>query len=343
MFTVQCSIVIWVLTMNDLTYMRRALDLADQGAGLTSPGAMVGAVIVKDGTVIGEGFYTWDGIRHAEIIALEQAGAAARGATLYTSLEPCSHRGRTPPCAKALIGAGVARVVASIEDPNPEVNGSGLAILRDAGIQVECGILEEEARRANEAFITYKTEQRPFGILKVAMTLDGKIATSSGESRWITSEESRTLVHQLRHRVDALVTGSGTIIADKPRLTDRSGLPRRRPLLRVVLDRRGRISDFGDALIFRGSLEKLSTELYGREIQSFVMEAGPDLAFNALRAGIIDKIVVFVAPKILGGREIPAIGGEGIDKLSEAIPLRDWTVATSGPDLVLTAYVHRNH
>jgi diaminohydroxyphosphoribosylaminopyrimidine deaminase/5-amino-6-(5-phosphoribosylamino)uracil reductase len=167
-----------------------------------------------------------------------------------------------------------------------------------------------------------------------------------GESKWITSEESRAIVHQLRHRADALVTGSGTVIADKPQLTDRSGLPRRRPLLRVVLDRRGKIPAYGDAIIFRGSLQDLSAELYSREIQSFLLECGPDLAFSALRAGIIDKIVVFVAPKILGGREIPAIGGEGIEKLSEAIALRDWTVATSGaagPDLVLTAYVHRNH
>src|SRR2546427_2872787 len=328
--------------MNDLTYMRRALDLADQGAGLTSPGAMVGAVIVKDGAVIGEGFYTWDGIRHAEIIALEQAGAAARRATLYTSLQPCSHQGRTPPCAKALIDAGVARVVASIEDPNPAVNGSGVAMLHEAGIQVECGILEEEARRVNEAFITYKTKRRPFGVLKVAMTLDGKIATRSGESRWITSQESRAAVHELRHRSDALITGSGTVIADNPQLTDRSGRPRRRPLLRVILDRRGRVSSF-TGLVFRGEFADLAAELYGREIQSFLLECGPDLAFNAIRAGIIDKIIAFVAPKILGGREIPAIGGEGMEKLSEAIPLKDFTATKSGPDVVLTAYVHRDH
>jgi diaminohydroxyphosphoribosylaminopyrimidine deaminase/5-amino-6-(5-phosphoribosylamino)uracil reductase len=329
--------------MDDLSYIRRALELAEKGAGLTSPGAMVGAVILKNGEIIGEGFYTYDGVRHAEVIALEQAGSAARGATIYTSLEPCAHHGRTGPCAKALIDAGVARVVTAMQDPNPDVNGGGLAMLRAAGIQAECGILEEEARRLNEAFITYKIKRRPFGILKIAMTLDGKIATRSGESQWITSEESRTYVHRLRHRSDALITGSGTIISDNPRLTDRSGLPRRRPLLRVVLDRRGRVSNFTDALIFRGELEALPGELYNRDIQSFLLECGPDLAFNALRAGIIDKIVVFVAPKILGGREIPAIGGEGIEKLSEAIPLKDWTVTNSGPDLVLTAYVHRDH
>jgi diaminohydroxyphosphoribosylaminopyrimidine deaminase/5-amino-6-(5-phosphoribosylamino)uracil reductase len=329
--------------MDDLTYMRRALDLAEKGAGLTSPGAMVGAVIVQKGQIVGEGYYTYEGVRHAEVIALEQAGSAAKGSTVYTSLEPCSHQGRTGPCANALAQAGVARVVTAMQDPNPDVNGRGLAALRQAGIQIECGILETEARHLNEAFITYKTQQRPFGILKIAMTFDGKIATRDGESKWISSEDSRAAVHHLRHQADALITGSGTVIADKPRLTDRSGLTRRRPLLCVILDRRGRISDYGDALIFRGNLQALITELYTREIQSFLLECGPDLAFNALRAGIIDKIVAFVAPQILGGREIPAIGGEGAGRLSEAIRLQDWTAARSGPDLVLTAYVHRDH
>jgi len=329
--------------VNDEQYIRKTLELAEIGAGLTSPGAMVGAVVVKNGAIVGEGFYTYDGIHHAETLALKKAGEATRGATVYTSLEPCSHQGRTPPCAKALIQAGIARVVTAMQDPNPQVNGSGLALLRDAGIQVQSGILETEARRLNEAFITYKTEKRPFGVLKVAMTLDGKIATRTGESRWITSEESRALVHQLRHRCDALVTGSGTILADNPQLTDRSGRPRRRPLLRVILDRRKRISSFPDALIFRDGLDALSAELYNREVQSFLLECGPDLAFNALGAGIIDKIVVFVAPRILGGREVPAIGGEGIEKLAGAIALRDWTVAAAGPDLVLTVYVHRDH
>ncbi|HEY2380597.1 MAG TPA: bifunctional diaminohydroxyphosphoribosylaminopyrimidine deaminase/5-amino-6-(5-phosphoribosylamino)uracil reductase RibD [Terriglobia bacterium] len=329
--------------MNDEAYIRRALELAEKGAGLTSPGVMVGAVIVKEGRVAGEGFYTYDGVRHAEVIALEQAGAAARGSTVYTNLEPCSHHGRTPPCAQALIDAGVARVVTSMPDPNPDVNGQGLAMLRAAGIAVECGLLEREAQQLNEAFITCKTERRPFGILKIAMTLDGKIATRHGESRWITSEASRALVHRLRHRCDALITGSGTVLTDKPQLTDRSALPRRRPLLRVILDRRGRISGFPDALLFRGSLEQLSAELYAREIQSFLLECGPDLAFNAITGGIIDKLVVFVAPRILGGREIPGIGGEGVQRLSDAVPLQDWSVAHAGPDLVLTAYVHRHH
>src|SRR5215831_16828569 len=329
--------------MDDQTYIQRTLELAEKGRGLTSPGALVGAVIVKDGRIVGEGFYTYDGVRHAETIALEQAGEAARGATIYTSLEPCSHQGRTPPCAKALINAGVAKVVTCMTDPNPLVNGAGIAMLRAAGVQVDTGILENEARKLNEAFFTYKVEQRPFGILKIAMTLDGKIATRSGESKWITSEESRDRVQQLRHQVDAIVTGSGTVLADKPQLSDRTGLPRRRPLLPVILDRQGRVTEFPEGLIFRDSLQDLMGKLFSMQIQSFLLECGPDLAFNALRAGIIDKIIVFVAPKILGGREIPAIAGEGMERLSDAISLREWSVGHSGQDLVLTAYVHRNH
>jgi diaminohydroxyphosphoribosylaminopyrimidine deaminase/5-amino-6-(5-phosphoribosylamino)uracil reductase len=331
----------WKLT--DITYMRRTLELAEMGAGLASPGAMVGAVVVQNGAIAGEGYYTYDGLRHAEIIALERAAGNSRGATMYTSLEPCSHHGRTPPCAAAIMDAGISRVVTAMQDPDPRVNGRGLAMLRQAGIEVEVGLMENEARRLNEAFIVYKSENRPFGTLKIAMTLDGKIATRTGESRWITCEESRAAVHRLRHRSDALVTGSGTIHADKPQLTDRSGLLRRRPLLRVILDRRGTVLDFPDSLIFRESLHALSAELYRREIQSFLMECGPDLAFNALQGGIIDKIVVFIAPRILGGREFPAVGGEGIGELSAAISIAGWTVTDSGADLMLTGYVHRNH
>ena len=329
--------------MIDTDYMRLALDLARKGKGLTSPGAMVGAVVVNDAKIVGEGFYTYDGVQHAEILALQQAGTSARGSTVYVSLEPCSHFGRTPPCAKALIEARVGRVVVAMQDPNPEVNGKGLQLLRDAGIDVQTGRMEAEARQLNEAFITYKTRQRPFGILKIAMTLDGKIATASGESQWITSEESRRQVHELRHACDAIVTGSGTLLKDNPQLTDRSGLPRRRELLRVVLDRRGRVTNRPELLVFSHGLEALAKELYERQIQSFVLECGPDLAFNAIQAGIIDKIVAFVAPKILGGRDIPGFGGTGIARLADAIRLSSLSVVTAGPDLVITSYVHRNH
>ncbi len=331
----------------DGNFISRSIELARQGVGLVSPGALVGAVVVKEGAVIGEGFYTYDGRDHAEVIALRKAGAAAKGSTVYTSLEPCSHTGRTPPCAQALIDAGVARVVTAMEDPNPAVNGKGLARLKQAGIEVKCGIQESEARRLNEAFITYKTKGRSFGILKVASTLDGKIATRNGESQWITSNESREIVQSLRHSVDAVITGSGTFLKDRPQMTDRSGLQRRRELARIVLDRRGRITspenEAAGWQVFLGSLKELSSEMRTREIQSFLLECGPDLAFNAIQEGIVDKIVWFIAPKLLGNRETPAIGGSGVDRLSDAISLKDWEITKAGPDLVVTAYVHRNH
>jgi len=331
----------------DGKYISRTIDLARQGVGMVSPGALVGAIVVRNGAVIGEGVYTYDGRDHAEVIALRKAGAEAKGSTVYTSLEPCAHTGRTPPCAQALIDAGVARLVTAMEDPNPAVNGKGLAMLKQAGIEVTCGIHESEARRLNEAFITYKTKGRAFGMLKIASTLDGKIATRSGESQWITSESSREIVQSLRHSVDAVVTGSGTFLKDRPQMTDRSGLPRRRKLVRIVLDRRGRIASSDNEkagwLFFRGSLKELSTEMQSREIQSFLLECGPDLAFNAIREGIVDKIVWFIAPKLLGNREIPAIGGSGVDRLSEAISLEGWEITKAGPDLVVTSYVHRNH
>lgn len=323
--------------------MRRAIALARRGTALTSPGTMVGAVIVKNDAVIGEGFYTWDGVHHAEVLALQQAGEAASGATVYTSLEPCSHTGRTPPCAKALVDAGVARVVTATKDPNPEVNGRGIEMLRAAGIPVECGVLEDDATRMNEAFLTRITKKRAFGILKLAMTLDGKIATAGGESQWITSEESRAAVQGIRHAVDAVVTGSGTFLKDRPQMTDRTGLPRRRELLRIVLDRRNRVEKTPGWLIVRSGFSELHAEMEQRQIQSFVLECGPDLAFSALEAGIIDKIVVFVAPRILGGREVPAIGGAGFERLTDALQLRDWYVTQEDPDITITAYVHRNH
>jgi diaminohydroxyphosphoribosylaminopyrimidine deaminase/5-amino-6-(5-phosphoribosylamino)uracil reductase len=325
--------------MTDTDYIRRSIELARRGTALTSPGAMVGAVIVKDGTIVGEGFYTWDGIHHAEVLALRQAGGAAKGATVYTSLEPCSHTGRTPPCAQALIDAGIKRVVTAMEDPYPKVSGKGISMLRDAGIAVESGILKHEAARMNEAFLTCIQHRRPFGILKLAMTLDGKIATGHGESQWITSEDSRNAVQQLRHSVDAVVTGSGTFLKDHPQLTDRTGLPRRRELTRVILDRRGRLERPPGWVVVQGDFNALHEELRQREVQSFMLECGPDLAFNALEAGIIDKVVAFIAPKILGGREVPAIGGAGIERLRDAIALRDWTVAPTSGDLTITAYL----
>ena len=354
------------MTMNDETWMRRAIELARKGQGLVSPGAMVGCVVVNSGKVVGEGFYAWDGVKHAEVLALEQAGEAARGAAVYVSLEPCSHHGRTPPCVEALIQAGVARVVAAIEDPFQEVKGRGMEALRKAGVEVACGARAGEATRMNEAFIHCTSNGRPFGLLKVAMSLDGKIATMAGESRWITSEDSRRIVHGLRHASDALMSGSGTILEDDPRLTDRSGMPRRRPLLRVILDRRGRMhqglqvfDDTGvlvytqvrhldlprphEAAVGITQLPDIARDLARRGIQSFMLECGPDLAFDAIQSGIIDKLVVFLAPRIIGGREIPGFGGNGAAKLSDAFNISDWSVQPVGPDLMVTGYVHRDH
>jgi diaminohydroxyphosphoribosylaminopyrimidine deaminase/5-amino-6-(5-phosphoribosylamino)uracil reductase len=351
--------------MNDEQYMRHALSLAELGRGLTSPGAMVGAVLVNDGTVVGEGHYTWDGLYHAEVQALGAAGERAGGGTLYVTQEPCAHHGRTPPCADQVASAGVKRVVAAISDPHVAVNGKGFARLRELGVDVVSGILEAEARRMNEAFLVSVTRHRPFGTLKIAMTLDGKIATASGESKWVTSAESRNRVQELRHAADAVLTGSGTILSDNPALTDRSGKPRRRPLLRAVIDRRGRLTprfqlfDHAgtvvytkmphlelppgtDVVVGTTDLVEVIGDLGTRyQVQSILVECGPDLAFDALARGIIDKMVVFVAPRIIGGREIPAFGSVGVQRLTDAIGLDDWAFERVGPDLMITGYVHR--
>ena len=350
----------------DERYMQQALELAEKGRGLASPGALVGAVVVNDGKVVGEGFYTWDGTTHAETLALGNAGEHAQGATLYVTMEPCAHQGRTPPCAEAVVQAGISRVVAASQDPNPKVDGKGFDALRTAAITVEVGLLRDRAERVNEAFLYSVRNNRPFGILKVAMTLDGKIATASGESRWISSEESRARAMEIRHGADVLLTGSGTILHDDPLMTDRSGKPRRRPLLRAVIDRRGRIG--AHARVFSKSgvvvytkvphmdldaphevvvgiteLVEVAADLAQRDVQTLMIECGPDLAFDAIAQGIVDKIVAFVAPRIIGGREIPAFGSDGVRTLPEALRLEDWTVHKVGPDLMITAYVHRNH
>ncbi len=243
-------------------WMTRALDLARRGEALASPNPMVGAVLVRAGRLISEGFHTYDGLRHAEIIALDAAGAAARGATLYINLEPCCHTGRTGPCTRALIAAGVARVVAAMADPNPVVAGRGFRQLREAGIEVISGVLEGQAQQLNEAFSKWITAQRPFLTLKTAMTLDGHLALprqrGKKEVRWITSPAARAEVQRMRHASDAIMTGIGTVLADDPLLTDRTGLPRRRRLLRVVLDSQLRLSPRsqlartakGDVLVF---------------------------------------------------------------------------------------------
>jgi diaminohydroxyphosphoribosylaminopyrimidine deaminase/5-amino-6-(5-phosphoribosylamino)uracil reductase len=305
-------------SQQDELFMRQALDLARRGTGLTSPGARVGAVIVdSQGNLAGSGFYTFNGIKHAEVLALEQAGSRAQGGTIYLNLEPHCHQGRTPPCTDALITTGIKRVVAAMDDPNPKVAGKGFAQLRAAGITVETGLLSAEARRINEAFARHILTGLPLVTLKSGMTLDGKIAGPQGGSvnapiaadRWITSEESRSHAQGLRHESDAILVGAGTIVADDPMLTDRTGLPRRRPLLRVVLDSRLRcplesrlvqtVQD--DVLIFcsfaeekkRRTLEERGVRveqipLRSNSVSSVSNDGRPDLGLIVARLGELE-------------------------------------------------------
>lgn len=359
--------------------MRRALELAARGCGQVSPGPLVGCVIVsRTGEIVGEGFYVYEQVKHAETLALEQAGERARGGISYVSLEPHAHQGRTPPCTLALVQAGITRVVAPVEDPNPLVSGKGFEDLRAAGLEVQTGLLEREAARLNEAYIHSIRTGRPFVHLKLACSLDGKVATRTGDSRWITGEESRARVHELRHRYDAILVGAGTAAADDPLLTDRSGHTRRRPLVRVLLDEELRLSpesqlartaletptvvftgdwagkEAGSALAQRGveivcdpsggrDLRKVLGELHKRSIQSVLVEGGAGVAGAFLDAGLVDKVSIFVAPVIIGGRAAPtAVGGTGAEKIADAFKLREMEVIRRGNDVELTGYPLRD-
>ena len=352
--------------------MQRALDLAVQGTGLVSPGPLVGCVIADDRhQVVGEGFFVYENLKHAETLALEQAGDRARGATAYVSLEPHAHQGRTPPCSNALIEAGIKRVVAPIEDPNPKVSGRGFTHLREAGIEVCTTVRAEEASRLNEAYIHFMRTGRPFVHLKMALSLDGKIATRTGDSRWITGEEARARVHELRHQSDAIVVGGGTVRADNPLLTDRSGKKRRRPLARVVIDQCLHLTPDShlacttaeapvivftraespaatiDALKSRNvevisedpQLVKILEALGEREIQSVLAEGGATLAGLLLDAGLVNRVTFFIAPVIIGGKEAPsAIAGVGAEKIAEAVRLERVEMRQHGCDMEVTGY-----
>ena len=335
--------------------MARALELAARGVGQVSPGPLVGCVIVSPaGEVVGEGFYVFEAIKHAETIALDQAREKARGATAYVSLEPHAHHGRTAPCTDALIAAGIKRVVAPIEDLNPKVSGKGFAHLRAAGIQVETGLLREEASRVNEAYLHYMSTGLPFVHLKLAVSLDGKIATRTGDARWITGPEARARAHELRHEYDAILVGAGTVRSDDPLLTDRSGLPRRRPLVRVVLDNKLRVSP--DSQLVRttseapvivmgnADLRAVLKELADKSLQSVLIEGGATVAGEFLEAGLVNKVTFFIAPKIIGGTAAPsAIGGAGIDKMSDALELERISVIQRGKDIEVTGYPRRTN
>jgi len=352
--------------------MRLALELAHQGDGYTNPNPIVGAVVVKDQKIVGQGYHHKFGGPHAEMFALEEAAEQARGATIYVTLEPCSHYGKTPPCADRIIAVGIRRAVVACRDPNPLVNGHGIAKLRGAGIEVTEGVLEEEARYANEIFFTFIETGLPFVQLKLAQSLDGKIATRSGDSKWISGEDSRIEVHRLRRRFAAILVGVNTVIHDDPLLTVRH-VEGPNPV-RLVLDGHGRVplerrmfSDSGRTIVAtavmpkgketslreRGvevwrlpsgngkvDLQALLSRIAKEGLDSLLIEGGGETAAAFLEASLVDKVSFFIAPLIIGGRAaIPAVSGEGVAQVADALRLRDVDITRCGDDIMITGYL----
>ena len=360
--------------MSDKKYMQRALDLAQQAKGDTSPNPLVGAVIVKEDQIIAEGYHHQAGGNHAEINALQDADEEVVGATMYVNLEPCTHFGKTPPCSNAIIEAGLDKVIIAMKDPNPKISGAGVEKLQEAGIEVEVGLLEEKAKELNEVFIKYITTDLPFVILKNAMTLDGKIATKTGDSKWISGSESREIVHRLRDQVDAILVGSGTVLSDNPRLTTRlpdGGTDPTRIILDSDLDiplEANVINQESDAatiivttnhaeqskkeeLISRGvkilelgttrkiDLKTLLKELAHEEITSLLVEGGSEINSSFWEAELVDKIYYFIAPKIIGGTEsVPVVGGSGVKEVKNGIKIIDKEIKQVGEDLLIVGY-----
>lgn len=355
---------------SDAEFMQRCLQLARQAEGKTSPNPLVGSVIVKDNQIVGEGFHPGAGNPHAEVFALRAAGDRAQGATLYVNLEPCNHTGRTPPCTEAIVAAGIARVVVGIIDPDPRVSGGGVQRLKNAGIEVVTGVEASACRTVNEAFIHSVRYQRPFGILKYAMTLDGKIATSSGHSAWVTSPESRTWVHQMRGRCDAVIVGGQTVRKDNPRLTSH-GQSDRNPL-RVVMSRTLELpatahlwdTESAPTVIFCSAernienqiaLEKKGVEivpipqlepiqvlavLHQKGLRSVLWECGGQLSARAIAQGCVQKVCAFIAPKIIGGVAAPTpIGELGLAQMTDAQLLSDVTLAQIASDILIQGYL----
>ncbi|MEM9449635.1 MAG: bifunctional diaminohydroxyphosphoribosylaminopyrimidine deaminase/5-amino-6-(5-phosphoribosylamino)uracil reductase RibD [Cyanobacteria bacterium P01_E01_bin.6] len=354
----------------DQRMIRRCLELAKTAVGQTSPNPMVGAVVVNDGRIVGEGYHPKAGQPHAEVFALQEAGDDAAGATVYVNLEPCNHHGRTPPCSEALIKARVVRVVVGMVDPNPNVAGKGIARLREAGIEVTVGIEEEACQRLNEAFVHCILYQQSFGILKYAMTLDGKIATDTGHSAWVTSPSARSEVHRLRSACDAVIVGGNTVRQDNPLLTTH-GMGDRNPL-RVVMSRtldlpdvaqlwqtdvaptlvftnRGCRPDFQQHLRNYGvtvvELDNLTpsqamVHLYEKDCLSVLWECGGTLAAQAIAQGMVQKIWAFVAPKIIGGKSAPSpVGDLGRSNMTDALALHDLSWRSVGSDVLVTGYL----
>jgi riboflavin biosynthesis protein RibD len=357
--------------------MQQALQIAAYAAGRTSPNPLVGAVIVKDGRVVGQGWHRKAGTEHAEIHALRQAGELAAGATIYVTLEPCSHYGRTGPCSKALIDARIKRVVIAMLDPNPLVAGKGVAMLKAAGIEVETGLLQEQAERLNEVFLKWIMTKMPFAVMKTAMTLDGKIATAAGNSKWISNEVSRRRVHELRDVYDGILVGIGTVLADDPALTTRLASQSGKNPLRIVVDSRARtpltakvVTDGQaetliavtvaaeaakvEALRQAGvevlvvndgqqvDLKQLFCRLGERGICSIFVEGGALINYSLLKAGLIDKVYSFIAPKMVGGSSAPGpVGGDGVETLDQAFLLEDVETELLAGDILVSGYINR--
>ena len=352
--------------------MRRALRLAGKGWGKVSPNPMVGAVLVKGRMVVAEGYHRMTGEKHAEVEVLERAGQKARGSTMYVNLEPCTHYGKTPPCTGRIIKAGIKRVVIAMRDPNPLVSGKGIAELKRAGIEVEAGLLKKEAKKLNEVYVKFIITGMPFVIVKIAMTLDGKIAAESGDSKWITGEKARKFVHRIRSGVDGILVGINTVIRDDPELRVRYGKHDSNPL-KVIVDSRCRISlnarvlDNPSNVIIAASrlcrrskklkesgvrvltikrkdgrvdLLKLVRKLGQMNITSLLIEGGGEVIASAISSGIVDKMLFFIAPSIIGGRCAPTpVEGKGIEKISEAIKVRRMKVRRFGEDILIEGYL----
>lgn len=356
--------------MTDEFYMKRAIRLAARARGKTSPNPMVGAVLVKKNRIIAEDYHRKPGTLHAEALAILKAGDAARGSALYVNLEPCCHTDkRTPPCTRAIIHSGIRKVVIGMLDPNPRVSGKGMHELRHAGIDVQAGVLEEESRELNEVYVKFITSGTPFVILKIAMTLDGKIATPEGQSRWITGEKARREVHRLRSQVDAIMTAIGTVRADDPQLTARIRGADKQPV-RIIIDpdleiplnarllqtppetvivtgttgdKAKHLENSGIKILSYGKklgLPWLMAILAKQDIASVLIEGGSSLNAHALEEGIVDKVLFFIAPKIIGGKDsFPSVGGKTFRKLEEAYRIRDTKLRRVGEDFLIEGYV----
>ncbi len=359
---------------NHSQYMQKAIELAEQARGKCSPNPFVGAVIVKDSIIIGEGFTQEYGSDHAEVQAIKNATADCSGASMYVTLEPCSHFGKTPPCAKAIIDSGINSVIVGIKDPNPLVSGKGIQMLEDAGIKAETGLLADVITKQLEYYLTFITKKRPYVVLKTATTLGGRIAAEDGSSRWISCEDSRKRTHELREEADAIITGIGTVLNDNPMLNVRLDNPYKQPL-RVILDTKCRLpldcnialtSDKQKTILFSAAeyvkpekeknlaalgveivktetsgthlnIDMILNELYNRNISAILLEAGSNLNSAFLNARLVDKIIMFIAPKLLGGNNM-AWHNIGIDNIEKAIYLTDMGIEKSGSDFVLTGY-----